>query len=400
MEVALARRILRQLGIGDVHIVLWDGQRVSTGSHEPMATVFLRERGCLYRLLTNPELHFGDDYTAGRIEVEGPLIDLLVHVSRGIRRNFGSSSLQDAFTRWTNRPRANTLSGSRENIHHHYDIGNAFYKLWLDERMVYTCAYFPTPDTGLEAAQIAKFDHVCRKLRLKPGETVVEAGCGWGSLAHHMAEHYGVKVRAFNISTEQIAYARERASRAGIEDRVEYVHDDYRNIDGEYDFFVSVGMLEHVGVKQYPELGATIDRVLKPNGRGLIHSIGRNRAMPFNAWTERRIFPGAYPPTLSECNLIFEESEMSVLDVENLRLHYARTLQHWLDRYEANVDTVREMFDEGFVRAWRLYLSGSAAAFLAGNLQLFQIFFSRADNNDIPWTREDIYAGGGTFGDG
>ncbi|MCG6869163.1 MAG: cyclopropane-fatty-acyl-phospholipid synthase family protein [Gammaproteobacteria bacterium] len=399
VELGLARRLLERLDCDDVDLVLWDDQRISLGTKNPAITVHLRERGCLYRLLANPDLHFGDDYTAGRITVEGSLLDLLVEVGRSRRVRTGSGLLQAFHARWVNRPSPNSLKGSRENIHHHYDIGNAFYRLWLDKRMVYTCAYFPTPETGLEAAQVAKFDHISRKLRLRPGETVVEAGCGWGALAFHMAERYGVKVRAYNISREQIAYARERIRAAGLEDRVEYVQDDYRNIEGTYDVFVSVGMLEHVGTKQYPELGSIIDRVLKPQGRGLIHSIGRNRAIPFNAWTERRIFPGAYPPTLAECNRIFEDSDLSVLDVENLRLHYAKTLEHWLERYEADVDTVREMFDEVFVRAWRLYLSGSIAAFLAGNLQLFQIVFTRGGNNDIPWTREHVYLSEQGIGD-
>ena len=151
-----------------------------------------------------------------------------------------------------NAPRPNSLAGSRNNIHRHYDLGNDFYRLWLDERMVYTCAYFPTPDATLEEAQVAKMDHVCRKVALRPGERVVEAGCGWGSLALHMARHYGVTVRAFNISHEQIAYGREQAEREGLDDRVEFIEDDYRNITGTYDCFMSVGMLEHVGAEPLP----------------------------------------------------------------------------------------------------------------------------------------------------
>lgn len=398
-ESGLVRRMLERYRCDDIEVVLWDGQRIRTSSRGPVASVRLLDRSCLYRLMLNPDLNFGDDYSSGRIEVDGSLVDLLVGIGGHRRSRSGGWLVKAAYSGWMNRPKLNTPKGSRENIHHHYDIGNDFYKLWLDERMVYTCAYFADPEMSLEAAQVAKFDHVCRKLRLRPGETVVEAGCGWGSLARHMAEHYGVKVRAYNISTEQIAWARERIRGTDLEDRVEYVQDDYRNVQGKYDAFVSVGMLEHVGTKQYPELGATIERVLKPEGRGLIHSIGRNRAMPFNAWTEQRIFPGAYPPTLAEANRIFEDSDLSVLDVENLRLHYARTLRHWLERYEANIDAVREQFDEPFVRAWRLYLSGSIAAFLAGNLQLFQIVFAPGGHNGIPWTREYIYGEDSAIGD-
>ena len=183
-------------------------------------------------------------------------------------------------------------------------------------------------------------DLVCRKLRLKPGERVVEAGCGWGSLALFMARQYGVSVRAFNISAEQIAYARERARRKGLTDRVEFVEDDYRNVSGPYDVFVSVGMLEHVGAAGLPDARPR-DRPLADatDGRGLLHFIGRNRPAPLNPWIRKRIFPGAYPPTLREVfEHVLEPQDLSVLDVENLRLHYAKTLEHWRQRFEAAVE--------------------------------------------------------------
>jgi cyclopropane-fatty-acyl-phospholipid synthase len=176
-----------------------------------------------------------------------------------------------------------------------------------------------------------------------------------------------------------------------MEARVEYIEGDYREIEGQFDAFVSVGMLEHVGVAQYHNLGAVIHRCLRAHGRGLIHSIGRNRPSPMNTWIERRIFPGGYPPALSEMALIFEPFRFSVLDVENIRLHYAYTLRHWLKRFDLNVDKVRVMFDEPFIRAWRLYLAGSIASFLSGELQLFQVVFNHHDDNHLPLTREYIY---------
>jgi cyclopropane-fatty-acyl-phospholipid synthase len=259
--------------------------------------------------------------------------------------------------------------------------------------MVYTCAYFPHRTMSIEEAQLAKMEYICRKLRLKSGEEVVEVGCGWGALALHMAKHRGVRVKAYNISTEQLAYARERARREGLEGQVEFIDGDYRQTSGKYDVFVSVGMLEHVGRRHYRELGEVMDRCLRRNGRGLIHSIGRNRPAPMNAWIQKRIFPGAYPPSLGEVSELFEPWEFSVLDVENLRLHYAETLRHWLVRFEANAERVTEMFDEVFTRTWRLYLSGSIAAFTGGHLQLFQVVFSRPDNNQIAWTRDFLYRG-------
>jgi cyclopropane-fatty-acyl-phospholipid synthase len=189
-----------------------------------------------------------------------------------------------------------------------------------------------------------------------------------------------------------VRYARERAAREGLAGRVEFVDDDYRKMAGPYDVFVSIGMLEHVGAGNYRELGALMSRALTPSGRGLVHSIGRDAPAALNPWIDKRIFPGAYPPTLREMMDLFEPNGLSVMDVENIRLHYAKTLEAWLARYEENGDAVRAMFDETFVRAWRLYLAGSIAAFTTGKLQLFQVLFAKSAVNEIPWTRADVYA--------
>jgi cyclopropane-fatty-acyl-phospholipid synthase len=244
----------------------------------------------------------------------------------------------------------------------------------------------------IEQAQQAKMHHVCRKLRLKAGERVVEAGSGWGGFAIFMAKNYGVRVRTFNISREQVQYARAWAAREGVLDNVEFVEDDYRNLSGTFDAFVSIGMLEHVGVGNYGELGKLMSRAITPEGRGLVHSIGRDVEANLNPWIDKRIFPGAQPPTLRQMMDLFEPNGLSVLDVENIRLHYARTLEHWLERYEENVEVVRSLFDEAFVRAWRLYLVGSIAAFLSGKLQLFQVLYARSGKNQVPWTRAHVYA--------
>jgi cyclopropane-fatty-acyl-phospholipid synthase len=230
-------------------------------------------------------------------------------------------------------------------------------------------------------------ERVCRKLQLQPGERVIEAGCGWGALALFMAGRYGVSVRAFNISVEQIEFARERARELGLSGHVEFVHDDYRSMRGTCDAFVSIGMIEHVGLPDLAELGVVIHRSLAADGRGLLHFIGRHRPMTLNAWIRKRIFPGAYPPTLPEvCEHVLEPG-FSVLDVENLRPHYATTLAHWLRRFDAAEDRIVSMFDEPFVRAWRLYLAGSQAAFTTGWMQLFQVVFARPWSNRVRWAR-------------
>lgn len=386
----LACAFLHAIGDPPLRVILWDGKDISPSSAIHTVGMVIRDRSALWRLLTNPLLHFGDDYCAGRIEIQGGLAPFIETVYRAMARTPRFRSRPDSLAYRRNQPNLNSLTESRQNIHHHYDIGNDFYRLWLDREMLYTCAYFPTPDVSLEDAQIAKMDLVCRKLRLRPGQSVVEAGCGWGALARHMAGRYGFRVRAYNISHEQIAYACERARAEGLERQVEYVEDDYRSIDGTYDVFVSVGMLEHVGPDHYRELGSVIDRCLAEGGLGLIHSIGQNSAKPMSPWFLKRIFPGGYPPTLREMMALFEPWEFSVLDVENLRLHYAKTCEEWLARFEQNRERVREMFDERFIRAWRLYLSGCIANFSIGSLQLFQVLFSRPGNNLVPWTRSHL----------
>lgn len=387
LDRVLLRTLLNLAGRPPIRCVLPGGELVESGERPPAATLRFHDRATLYAFLRRPEIAFGEGYTDGRIEVDGDLVALLA-AAYGAPR----AALAERLLFPTRRPRRNTRRGSRHNIHRHYDLGNDFYRLWLDDRMLYTCAYYPSPAVTLEEAQVAKMDHVCRKVALRPGDRVVEAGCGWGALALHMARHYGVSVRAFNISGEQIAFARARAAREGLSDRVEFVEDDYRNIRGTYDCFVSVGMLEHVGPSRYRQLGAIMDRCLAPHGRGLIHTIGRTRPTRLNAWIEKHVFPGGHPPSLGEMMALFEPFAFSVLDVENLRLHYERTAAEWLERFERRAAEVQRMFDERFVRAWRLYLAGTTVAFRVGLLQLYQVVFARERHNDIPWTREHVYA--------
>lgn len=382
------RAIHRALGDPPLRLELADRSWLGPAPGEAVGTVRIADRRALLRLLLDAELAFGDLYSEGRLGLEGDLVEMLTLANRRPT----SPGLRSRLPRWLRDPRIRQDLGlAAQNARRHYDVSNEFYSLWLDERMVYTCAYFPTPEASLEEAQLAKLDHVSRKLRLRPGEEVIEAGCGWGSLALHMARWYGVRVRAFNVSHEQILWAREQAEKQGLADRVEFVEDDYRNIDGRCDAFVSVGMLEHVGPDHYEELGALIDRVLVPEGRGLIHTIGRSRPQRLNRWIVKRIFPNAHPPSLSEMMRIFEPRDFAVLDVENLRLHYERTALHWLRRYEENRRRIEALVSPETARAWHLYLAGTVSAFRAATMCLYQVVFSRAANDAIPWTRAHVY---------
>lgn len=378
-------RLSRALRGSPVRFQLWDGATSALAGETPIATVVIKDRRTLVGLLTQPATEFGEAYTSGRLTVQGDLVACLEGVNRALSGR--------RYQRGGRYARPVSRADSRRNVRH-YDLGNDFYRLWLDADLVYTCAYYDRPDATLEDAQHAKLEYVCRKLRLRPGERVVEAGCGWGALALHMARHYGVTVRAYNISAEQLEFAKARAAREGLDHLVTFVGDDYRSIEERCDAFVSIGMLEHVGAAQYPTLGDVVDRVLDPDrGRGLLHFIGRNVPLEFNPWITRHIFPGAYAPTLAEVmEPILQRQNLSVVDVENLRLHYARTLQHWLTRFDEQAAAIGAMFDESFVRMWRLYLASAQSCFRSGDLQLFQVTFGRAADDSQPWTRDDLYA--------
>lgn len=382
----LLSAVQKAAGTASVRVAIGAPDKSITALPSAVPTVWIKDRSTLVALARNPQINFGDLYSEGRIEVEGDLVGLI-----GSAYLAPVSPFARLYSRWLSLLHSNSPRGSQRNIHHHYDLSNDFYSLWLDPQMVYTCAYFPDPDATLVEAQRAKMDLVCRKVWLRPGETVVEAGCGWGALALHMAEHYGVKVKAFNISREQIAFARERAQHQGLTSRVEFIQDDYRNISGRFDAFVSVGMLEHVGKNHHRELGQVIHRTIGDTGRSLLHFIGRNRPRSMNAWIQRRIFPGAYPPSLREVTEFLEPYEFSILDVENLRMHYARTLECWLKAFEDHFSDVVARFGTSFARMWRLYLAGSIAAFRVGSLQLFQVVFAGRRCASQPWNRAYLY---------
>jgi cyclopropane-fatty-acyl-phospholipid synthase len=392
LERWLLQQIFKAIGPAPIRLMFKDGEEMCPPGASPLATIEMRDLATLARMMIDPEVAFGEAYSEGRIEVHGDLVKALEAVYESWPAGRANTSwYHHLASRWMARRQENSLDGSRHNVHSHYDLGNDFYKLWLDSQMVYTCAYYAHASATLEEAQVAKLDYVCRKLRLQPGERVVEAGCGWGSLALHMARHYGVTVKAFNISHEQIQYARNRAAEMGLTKNVEFVEDDWRHITGTFDVFVSVGMLEHVGLAYYPLMGEVIHRSIGDSGRGLLHFIGRSHKGAFSRWIRKRIFPGAYAPTPAEAMGILESHHYALLDVENLRPHYARTLEHWLERFEASGERVSEMYGDWFRRAWRLYLAGSMAGFRTGTLQLFQVSFTGPRSPITSWTRAPLY---------
>lgn len=392
LDSRMIRWFMMRAGNPRVLVRMWTGEEFFLADGTPVACLEFRNRRAIFELLTSTSVGFGECYSKGIVEVHGDFVAFTDEITRALTQKYQGHYHWHRVRSVLASIKGNTLTRALQNVHHHYDLGNDFYRLWLDPGMVYTCAYYERADATLEMAQLAKLDHVCRKLRLRPGLEVVEAGCGWGSLAMHMVEHYGARVTAYNNSAEQIRFARAEAVRRGLdESQLTFVEDDYRNIDRQFDVFVSVGMLEHVGRKNYRTLGELICRCLKPDGIGLIHSIGRSRPARVDPWIARYIFPGGHIPSLGEMADIFEPFEFSVLDIENLRLHYAKTCRAWLANFERVKSEVSSIYGEEFVRAWRLYLAGSSSGFRTGTLQLYQVLFAPPGNNAVPSTRQYQY---------
>ncbi len=377
-----------------IELVYWDGDVKKYGKGEAKHKVTFRTPESLKRLIFGLSMGFGEGYTNGDIEIEGDLQEIFaLPYTAGLSNPF--LSLFTSFSEWVaSKKNSNTLSGSKKNITHHYDIGNDFYKLWLDKNLQYTCSYFTDTDTDLDTSQIDKMNYVCNKVDLKEGEKVLETGCGWGGLAVHAAKNYGVKVTAYNISKEQVSHARKLAEEEEVEDLVTFIEDDYRNANGIFDKFISIGMIEHVGKENYRVFTDVIKRTLKEGGKGIVHFIGKITQKRSDSWIEKYIFPGGYTPTLSEVLSPFEKRGLVVRDVENLRLHYARTLDHWTERFENSIDKISETFDERFVRMWRLYLNFSSISFKYGGHALYQIIFTNGLDNADEMTRESLYVAG------
>ena len=392
VEGKLIRRLLSYVGNPPIEFVLWTGERIATTANT-VAQVHITDRATLFGLVKDPHIRFGDAYSEGRIVIEGDLVAFIETMYRAAPSQPKAARTIGSFLRLSHSSRRNTLDGSRENIHHHYDIGNDFYSLWLGDTMAYTCAYYPHPDATLDEAQIAKFDHVCRKLQLRAGETVVEAGFGWGGLALHMARKYGVKVRAFNISHEQVVYARERAQREGYGSQIEYVEDDYRNITRP---LRRVRVRGHAGARGRGELPAArwCGEARARQQWARPHSLHRPQPAGAAASVDHQAH---FPRCLSSVprRIHADLRAVGFLRDWTWRTCACTTRRRSSIGWSCSTRTRRKcarMFDEKFERMWRLYLAGSIAGFTTGTLQLFQVVFAPKTNNSLPMTRAHLYA--------
>jgi cyclopropane-fatty-acyl-phospholipid synthase len=381
---------------GQLTVIDANGKRhVFAGTPGPEVTMRLTDKRLYRTLVFNPELAAGEAYMDGtmRFEEGSTLRDFLTLFSIN-RLSLGSYPLQKAIRavkmRFRTRQQSNQKGEAQQNVAHHYDLGNAFYKLFLDDNMLYSCAYFREPTETLEEAQRNKLRLLASKLCLKEGMRVLDIGCGWGDLALYLAKLENVQVTGVTLSREQQKLASERAQKEGLSDRVKFELRDYRDVDDRFDRIVSVGMFEHVGVQHYDEFFSHLNTLMPDDGIAVLHSIGHmsppGMASP---WLRKYIFPGAYSPALSEVFDSVERNSLWVSDLEFLRVHYATTLAHWGERFEANREQVIALYDDRFARMWEFYLISAEMMFRTGSQLVFHMQLSRS-RDAAPITRDYI----------
>ena len=393
----LVDRLLGNLVItGDLSVLYPDGTRrtYGDGTGRSLSLTFHDNR-ILRQVVLNPELAMGEGYMQGRITLGE---DRLEEVLKLLVRNravagvpFWIHALDRGMFHARRFLQKNAPATARRNVAHHYDLSDDLYRLFLDEDMQYSCAYFARPDMTLEEAQAAKKRHIAEKLLLQPGMHVLDIGCGWGGMALTLAREHGVRVTGVTLSENQHARAVARAQEAGLSGRVAFLLKDYRHIEGPFDRIVSVGMFEHVGVPNYETFFRRIADLLAPDGVALVHTIGRSAPpMSHSPWIHKYIFPGGYVPSLSEVAPALEASGLWQADIEIWRLHYARTLRHWRDRFNAAETQLRDKYDETFIRMFRYYLTACIIGFEDQHQAVYQ--FQLAKTRDaVPITRDYLY---------
>jgi cyclopropane-fatty-acyl-phospholipid synthase len=395
-EGVLREWLSRAMGVrpgAAIELAMPSGRRWRLGDGAAQVQLGFRSEGALRRTLKGGFFGFAEAYTAGEIEVDGDWDRLFELGFCTEFARFAERPLSRWWTRWRQLADRPTLGGARRNAAWHYDFGNDFYRLWLDETMTYSCAHFANSDATLEQAQSAKLELICRKLALRPGLRLLDVGCGWGSLLIHAARHHGVRGVGCTLSRQQAALATERVAAAGLKRCIEIRLADYREISERFDRWVSVGMFEHVGKNYIGDFLEHATRQLRVGGLGLLHSIGKNRPTGSDLWIATRIFPGGYLPTLTETVGAMGRCGLDVLDVEDLRNHYPRTLEAWRRRFESHVPEIEAMTGPRFVRLWRLYLNASKAAFRYGENRVFQVLFDHAAARSLDVDRASWYEG-------
>jgi cyclopropane-fatty-acyl-phospholipid synthase len=378
---------------GTLTVVMPDGRARNFGPGDgPELTVHLADRKTAFAIARNPRLGFGEAYMDGRIRIEGgdilDLMRLVVGANRWEDKGAGRKALNKGKKKWRALFRRNEAANSRKNVAHHYDVGNDLYRLFLDDDMQYSCAYFTDPGNSLDQAQADKKAHIAAKLNLKPGQRVLDIGCGWGGTALYLNRVADVDVLGITLSEEQLKVARQRAIDAGVADRVKFELIDYRSLTGTFDRIVSIGMFEHVGAKHFDEFFMQCRNLLAEDGVMLLHTIGKyGKVAAPDPFTDKYIFPGYHLPSISQLAASTEKMKFIISDFEILRVHYAYTLDHWLRRTQKAKAKIVAMYDERFYRMWEFYLAGGVVAFENGSMCNYQVQYIR-DRNAVPITRD------------
>jgi cyclopropane-fatty-acyl-phospholipid synthase len=392
----LAALLRRGVRTGRLELTLADGStRVYGPGGPPEAGVTLHDPDLPRKFLLRPDLAMGEAYMDGRLTLrDNDVRSFLTFVLRNVRGRRVPAPLPQLVALWK-RSKSwaiwNHIGVARKNVAHHYDISPELYDLFLGETKQYTCAYFRRPDMTLEEAQAAKMAHIGGKLLLRPGMRVLDIGCGFGTLALTLARDHGVEVTGITLSEVQLAEAQARARAAGLAGQVEFRLQDYRTVNETYDRVVSVGMMEHVGLPHLRTYFQKVADLMPQDGVALVHYIGRwSPPNTISPWFNKYIFPGAYCPTISEAMRAVERTGMILSDLEVWRGHYERTLQEWLNRFDANIDRVRQLQDDRFVRMWRYYLQSAEMGFAEGYLVIHQLQLAKA-RGTVPATRDYLY---------
>ncbi|MCB2307114.1 cyclopropane-fatty-acyl-phospholipid synthase family protein [Clostridium estertheticum] len=366
-------------------IKFWDGIVEKFGEGESKFQIIFNEPIPKGDIINDPSITFGEAYMTKKLEIKGS-VQSVVESLYNNKESFLSKS--EKYEKLIKKFKS-TIKRSKDNIQFHYDIGNDFYKLWLDDSMNYSCGYFKNDTDSLNQAQSNKINHILNKLNLKEGQTLLDIGCGWGDLIISAAKQYKVKSTGITISEEQFENATERIKLEGLENLVEVKLQDYREIKNvSFDRIVSVGMLEHVGLESLSEYFHIVNDLLNDKGLSLLHCITAVNEGGNNTWIDKYIFPGGHVPAIKNIITDIADLELELIDVESLRRHYGKTLEHWAENFESVLPIVEKTKDETFIRMWRLYLNSCAASFNCGNINLHQILFAKGVNNDLPLTRD------------
>jgi len=393
MRKHLLKSFFESIKHASFEVVYWDGEQVKYGDGQPLVKVIFNKPLPLTFNLEDPVLAFGEAYMDDIVDFEGNLEVIFGAVESNKDGVFGGLTGKAVSV-------VKTLSGAaarlkqKSNIQHHYDLGNDFFSLWLDETMSYSCAYFKTIGDSLYQAQMQKIDHILKKIQLRPGERLLDIGSGWGWLIIKAAREYGAQALGITLSEEQYRATKERVKELDLEERVDVKLLSYQDLDEQehrFDKIVSVGMFEHTGKENLSGYMEKVNRLLAPGGLSMLHTITGMWEKPVNSWIKKYIFPGGYIPSLRETVWLLPEYDFHLLHAESLRLHYAMTLDRWYENFLKHVNTVEQKYGHRFVRMWDLYLRGCAASFRVSGLNIYQLLFSKGLNNNLPMTLEHVY---------